>query len=95
MNDPDVKVVLVDEAELVLLMFEYLTARDDADRPEGSAREVLDKIETLIDAARHVPDKTALMISTDLTKLALRWICEKSNAAHPGTMRNLSEETRQ
>lgn len=98
MTDPEAKVVYVDEAELVLRMFTYLTYRDpDAIPTQKPARVTLAVIEGVIEAERDVEGQAALIIATDLTKMALAWIAAKTNEAHAGLMRKVSDgsETRQ
>lgn len=78
MGEPSV--VLIDEAELVLDMFEYLTGRDPAQRPKGPAKQTLDNVEEVIDQTRDVNEKMALIIATDLTHMALGFVMGKANA---------------
>lgn len=69
--------VLIDEAELVLRMFAFLTQRDGV--PREPARQVLALIEEKIAAEHDEFDKAALMMATDLTKIAMRWLSETMN----------------
>lgn len=78
MKTKDAVGVLIDEAELVLLMFATLTGREGV--PKGPAREALDRIEAMIDEAKNGHDQLALVLATDMTKLAMEWFMGKINA---------------
>lgn len=90
------KVVLIDEAELVLEMFVYLN--QGKFRPVGGdARASLEVMQKLCRESDDDIDWAAYKIAADLAKIAMAWLHAQANAQHPGTFRRFtgSTETRQ
>jgi hypothetical protein len=73
--------VLIDEAGLVLRFFGYLTSRKGI--PKEPPRKVLGMIEERIEAERVAGeihhDEAALMMATEMTRMAMHWLTDTMN----------------